>query len=230
MVETDLYLPLKKFLEKRDYEVKGEVEDCDVVAIKRSDENAVAEQVEEFPPTIVELKLSLNLDVLLQAVDRIKLSPIVYIGVPSSCAALKRKKKKRVVKLLKMLGLGLIAINPKRKTVEIIVSPTKYTPKQSKPRQQWLISEFVSRAGDPNLGGASTKTGRITAYKQQAIEIAHYLKKHGATKASDVAKTLDIPRSRNILYENHYGWFEGLGKGIYQLTRLGSQSLEAFQD
>ncbi|GIT20589.1 MAG: DUF2161 family putative PD-(D/E)XK-type phosphodiesterase [Pseudomonadota bacterium] len=219
MQESDLYLPLKTFLEKQDYQVKGEVENCDVVAIK-----------DDSPPTIVELKLSLNLDVILQAVDRLKLSPIVYIGVPHSCGALKKKKKKRVVKLLKMLGLGLIAINPKRNITEIVVSPTKYTPKQSKPKQQWLISEFVTRTGDPNLGGASTKTGRITAYKQQAIEIAHYLKKHGATKASDLAKTLDIPKSRNILYDNHYGWFEGLGKGIYQLTKLGSQSLEGFQE
>lgn len=217
MQESDLYLPLKFFLEKQDYQVKGEVENCDVVAIKT-----------DSPPTIVELKLSLNLDVILQAVDRLKLSPIVYIGVPHSCGAL--KKKKRVVKLLKMLGLGLIAINPKRNTTEIVVSPSKYTPKQSKPRQQWLISEFVTRTGDPNLGGASTKAGRMTAYKQQAIEIAHYLKKHGATKASDLAKTLDIPKSRNILHDNHYGWFEGLGKGIYQLTKLGSQSLKAFQE
>ena len=219
MQESDLYLPLKKYLEKQDYQVKGEVENCDVVAIKT-----------DSPPTIIELKLSLNLDVILQAVDRLKLSPIVYIGVPHSCGALKRKKKKRVVKLLKMLGLGLIAINPKRSTTEIVLSPTKYTPKQSKPRQQWLISEFVTLTGDPNLGGASTKIGRMTAYKQQAIEIAHYLKKHGATKASDLAQTLDIPKTRNILYDNHYGWFEGLGKGIYRLTIIGSQSLDAFED
>ena len=217
MQESDLYLPLKKFLEKQDYQVKGEIEDCDVVAIKT-----------ESPPTIVELKLSLNLDVILQAVDRLKLSPIVYIGVPQSCGILKRKKKKHVVKLLKMLGLGLITINPKRKIVEIVLSPTKYTPKQSKPKQQWLINEFVTRIGDPILGGASTKTGRMTAYKQQAIEIAHYLKTHGATKASELANILEIPKSRNILYDNHYGWFEGLGKGMYQLSKVGRQSLETF--
>ena len=98
MQESDLYLPLKTFLEKQDYQVKGEVENCDVVAIK-----------DDSPPTIVELKLSLNLDVILQAVDRLKLSPIVYIGVPHSCGALKKKKKKRVVKLLKMLGLGSVS-------------------------------------------------------------------------------------------------------------------------
>ena len=224
MKESDLYLPLKTFLEKQDYEVKAEVEDCDVVAIK------TATTKEKIPPTIIELKLSLNLEVILQAVDRIKLSPIIYIGVPNSCGALKKKKRKRIVKLLKMLGLGLIAIDPKRKTVSIIVDPTAYQPRQSKPRQQWLIDEFHIREGDPNLGGASTKSGRMTAYKQHAITIAQFLDKQGATKASEIARELDIPRARNIVYDNHYRWFEGLGKGIYQLSEFGAETITAFSE
>lgn len=221
MKETDLYLPLKKFLEKQGYEVKAEVENCDVVAIKQPAANEEAQ-----PPTVIELKLSLNLEVILQAVDRLILSPIVYIGVPNSCGALKKTKRKRVVKLLKMLGLGLVAINPKRKTVEVIVDPTSYQPRQSKPRQQWLIDEFVARAGDPNLGGASTKAGRMTAYKQQAIEIANYLGKYGATKASDIAKILEIPKSRAIVYDNHYGWFQNVSRGVYDLSDLGKTQLQ----
>tara|TARA_B110000858_G_scaffold197565_1_gene259666 strand:- start:26 stop:331 length:306 start_codon:yes stop_codon:yes gene_type:complete len=94
MKESDLYLPLKKFLEKQGYEVKAEVKNCDVVAVKKPAANEEAQ-----PPTIIELKLSLNLEVILQAVDRLILSPIVYIGVPDSCGALKKKKGKRVIKL-----------------------------------------------------------------------------------------------------------------------------------
>lgn len=225
MKESDLYLPLKKFLQKQDYEVKAEVEDCDVVAIKKPDDGEEAP-----PPTIIELKLSLNLEVILQAVDRIVLSPIVYIGVPNSCGALKKKKRKRIVKLLKMLGIGLVSINPKKKSVEVIVDPSSYQPRQSKPRQRWLIEEFIAREGDPNLGGASTKSGRMTAYRQDAIHIANYLHQHGETKASDIAKALDISRSRNILYDNHYKWFEGLGKGMYQLSKFGSSTVAAFDE
>jgi len=221
MKETDLYLPLKKFLEKQGYEVKAEVENCDVVAVKKPASNE-----KEQPPTIIELKLSLNLEVILQAVDRLILSPVVYIGVPSSCGALKKTKRKRIVKLLKMLGLGLVAINPKRNIVEIVVDPTSYQPRQSRPRQQWLIDEFVARAGDPNLGGASTKAGRMTAYKQQAIEIANYLSTHGATKAADIAKQLDIPKSRAIVYDNHYGWFQKVSRGVYDLSDLGKTLLD----
>tara|TARA_B110000285_G_scaffold201073_1_gene235435 strand:+ start:2720 stop:3409 length:690 start_codon:yes stop_codon:yes gene_type:complete len=220
MKETDLYLPLKKFLEKQGYEVKAEVENCDVVAVKVPAANEKAQ-----PATIIELKLSLNLDVVLQAVARLLLSPLVYIGVPSSCGALKKTKLKRIVKLLKMLGLGLLAINLKRNTVEVIVDPTSYQPRQSKPKQQWLINEFEARVGDPNLGGASTKAGRMTAYKQQAIEIANYLSKHGATKASDIAKSLEVPKSRAIVYDNHYGWFQNVSRGVYDLSDFGKALL-----
>ena len=58
MKESDLYLPLKRFLISQNYEVKGEVQDCDVVAIRGKE-----------APVVVELKLTLNLDVVLQAVD-----------------------------------------------------------------------------------------------------------------------------------------------------------------
>ena len=46
MKESDLYLPLKRFLESQNYEVKGEVQDCDVVAMRAKE-----------APVIVELKL-----------------------------------------------------------------------------------------------------------------------------------------------------------------------------
>ena len=102
MKESDLYPPLKLFLESQKYEVKGEVQDCDVVAVRGKE-----------PPVVVELKLTLNLDVVLQAVDRQALTPNVYIGVPNQSKNL-IKRRKRIVKLLRMLGLGLIVIDPER--------------------------------------------------------------------------------------------------------------------
>jgi hypothetical protein len=69
MKESDLYLPLKRFLELQNYEVKGEVQDCDVLAVRGKE-----------APVVVELKLSLNLDVVLQAVERLSLTSKVYIG------------------------------------------------------------------------------------------------------------------------------------------------------
>ncbi|GAB4351032.1 MAG: hypothetical protein Kow006_14530 [Gammaproteobacteria bacterium] len=95
MKESDLYPPVKRFLEAQGFEVKSEIHHCDVLAVRGNE-----------APVIVELKLRLNLEVILQAVDRLALSDTVYIGIPSSCTAI-RFSRKRVVKLVKMLGLGL---------------------------------------------------------------------------------------------------------------------------
>ena len=69
MKESELYLPLKRFLISQNYEVKGEVQDCDVVAMRGKE-----------APVVVELKLTITLDLVLQAVDRLLLTPKVYIG------------------------------------------------------------------------------------------------------------------------------------------------------
>ena len=53
---------MKAFLEAAGYEAKGEIHGCDVVGLRDGEETAV-----------VEMKLALNLDVLLQAVDRRRL-------------------------------------------------------------------------------------------------------------------------------------------------------------
>ena len=34
MREADLYLPVKRFLESQNYEVKGEIRECDVLALR----------------------------------------------------------------------------------------------------------------------------------------------------------------------------------------------------
>jgi len=73
-MESDLYLPMKRFLEFQNCEVKGEVHDCDAIEV-RGKEMLV----------IVELEFSLNLNVVLQAVDRLSLTPKVYINIPRHC-------------------------------------------------------------------------------------------------------------------------------------------------
>lgn len=208
MRESDLYLPLKRFLESQNYEVKGEVQDCDVLAVRGEDD-----------PVVVELKLSFNLNVILQAVERLALTSTVYIGVPRSCRTLK-KRRKRIVKLLRMLGLGLVVIDPDLKvgSVEVLLDPGEYKPRRSKPRQKRLLGEFMKRVGDPNLGGADKRKGVMTAYRQRALAIAQFLQKQGPTKASQVAGALQEPKARDILYKDVYGWFERVSRGVYGIT------------
>ena len=68
--EVALYAPIKALLEAQGYEVKGEVLACDVVGVR-----------EEEPPVIVELKRSFSLALVLQGIDRLAVSDIVYLAV-----------------------------------------------------------------------------------------------------------------------------------------------------
>ena len=211
MREIALYPPLKHFLIQQGYEVKGEVQNCDVIAV-RGDERVV----------VVELKLSINLTVVLQAVDRLQITDTVYIGVPKGIAVLK-KRRKRIVKLLRMLGLGLIVIDRAAVAggVDVLCDPSAYKPRQVKQRTHRLLGEFMHRVGDPNAGGSSVRRGIMTAYRQKALAIAEYLREHGETKAAIIARTLVEPTTRVILYDNVYGWFDRLGKGVYALSPRG---------
>ena len=215
MRETDLYLPLKRFLESQNYEVKGEIHDCDVLAVRG-----------EEAPVVVELKLSFNLNVILQAVERLSMIPKVYIGIPEQSKTLKRRRR-YIIKLLKMLGLGLIVIDSDRAvgSVEVLLDPGEYRPRRSKHRQERLLGEFVRRVGDPNLGGIAKRKGIMTAYRQRALAIARFLQKQGPTKASHIARTLREPKARDILYRDVYGWFDRVSLGVYELSPRGKQEI-----
>lgn len=211
MKESDLYLPLKRFLESQNYEVKGEVQDCDALAVRGKE-----------APVVVELKLTLNLDVVLQAVERLSLTPKVYIGVPKQCKILK-KKRRHIIKLLRMLGLGLLVIDAGREigSVDVFLDPGEYKPRKSKVRQERLLGEFMKRVGDPNLGGTNKRKGIMTAYRQRALVIARFLQQQGPTRSSRIAGILQEPKARDILYRDVYGWFDRVSRGIYELSPRG---------
>ena len=99
MPEADLYGPIKRFLEAQGYIVKGEIGPCDIVAVRGEDD-----------PVVVELKERLNLAVVLQAVDRLHVSPAVYIAfrIGKGHSASWRSRRKQVTSLLRRLGLGLL--------------------------------------------------------------------------------------------------------------------------
>ncbi|WP_232772440.1 hypothetical protein [Psychromonas sp. Urea-02u-13] len=94
------------------FEVKGEIKDCDIAAQK--DDQLI----------IIELKLNLNITLLLQAVDRFSLSDIVYIAIPKQCT-LYKKQSKQVKKLIKRLGIGLMIVDIQKTAqyVEVVFDP-----------------------------------------------------------------------------------------------------------
>ncbi|MCB0126278.1 MAG: hypothetical protein KDE58_28670 [Caldilineaceae bacterium] len=227
MNEADLYAPVKQFLEAQGYEVKGEVGKCDLVAMR-----------EDGPPLVVELKLSLNLSVLLQAVDRTAISDHVYIAIPEPTGgrhALLRKSRKSINRLFRMLGLGLITVGFRTPAgteeavarIEVVLEPGPYQPRKNLKRQKRLQHEFAARKGDFNQGG-TTGRERMTAYRQDALLCADYLHAHGVSTPAAVKAATGIARARTILYDNVYGWFARPARGRYDLTAAGHQALTQY--
>jgi len=60
----------------------------------------------------------------------------------------------------------------------------------------------------------------MTLYRKQSMNIAQCIGRN-PKKAAQIKKETGIDKSYSILYKNYYGWFEALGKGMYQLSDLG---------
>ena len=210
--EDQLYPPIKALLESQGYTVKGEVGAADVVAIRG-----------EEPPVIVELKLRFSLSLFHQAVTRLALSDHVYVAVPKPTGRQARRMLKDNLALCRRLGLGLITVLSDGRA-EVQCDPGPFTPRKSKKKQARLLREFQRLQGDPNAGGA-TRHGIVTAYRQDALRCAAYLAEHGASKGATVAKGAEVPRATRLMADNHYGWFERVEKGVYQLTSAGRDGL-----
>ena len=108
-LETSLYRPVKRFLESLGYEVKGEIGGCDLVGVSQDGTVVV----------IGELKLRFNLDLLLQAVDRMPACDEVWLAVRAS-GRKGRERDPRVRKLCRLLGFGLLGVTHAGQ-VEILV-------------------------------------------------------------------------------------------------------------
>jgi len=66
-----------------------------------------------------------------------------------------------VLKLLRMLGVGLLLIDARTHDakVDVALDPGDYRPRQSPARRERLLGEFAKRVGDPNRGGSSKRSG-----------------------------------------------------------------------
>lgn len=68
--ESDLYQPIKDYLDSLGYDTKGEVKDCDITAIKDGE------------LIVVELKKGFTIELLYQAIERQKIADSVYVAIP----------------------------------------------------------------------------------------------------------------------------------------------------
>jgi hypothetical protein len=207
--EVDLYPAVKGFLESEGFDVKGEVAGCDVVAVRGAE-----------APVIVELKLSFTLGLVLQAVDRLRVSDVVYLAVPAEAT-----RRRGIRSLCRRLGLGLLAVHGPRQRVEVVAEPGPYRPARDRRRAVRIVAEHARRRGDPTPGGAS-RVPIMTAYRQEAVRIAEALREGPATVAA-LRRAAEAPNAGPILRRDVYGWFERVERGTYRLRDGGRIALEA---
>jgi hypothetical protein len=212
--ETALYRAVKRHLEALGYEVKGEVRGCDVVGVR------IGEAGERPRVAVAELKLGFTLELVLQGVDRLAVADEVWLAVRAARRG--RDRDRRIRRLCRLLGFGLVAVDPSRQAVEIVAEPAAYQLRRNVRRRGGLLTEHARRRGDPSEGG-SARAPVMTAYRQRALACAAALAAAGPRRPRDLADL--APDAGRILLRDVYGWFERVGHGVYRIAPAGEAAL-----
>lgn len=222
--ETDLYKPVHDYLSDRGYTVRAEVANCDLTAVKG----------EEL--LVVELKRSFNLELLLQGVNRQRAADAVYLAVPRPHGGIFTSRWRDITHLLRRLELGLMLVTlsgPNACRVEVALDPVPFdrerSIKQAKRKRTAILREAAARYQDHNVGG-STRRKLITAYRENAVQIACCLELYGKCSPKQLREWGTGEKTYAILHNNVYGWFNHADKGIYELSETGALALEEFRE
>ena len=141
MKESDLFKPVATLLKAQGYVVQGEIKNLDVFAVK------------EKLTIAVEMKLAINLKLIYQVVDRLKLVDLVYLAVPQKALKALKRQQRLLLALLRKLEVGLITVQDDR---AIVVLEAKQfdsvkSHQQNKRKQQGLMKEFLQRLDHPQI-------------------------------------------------------------------------------
>ena len=211
--EVNMYNPIRSLLSSQGFIVRGEVKDCDIAAVK------------DDVLWIVEMKLSANLTLIYQALDRKSASDWVFIAIPRPKNA-RDKNFRKLQKLLKLLDLGLIivALDSPAQYAEILIYPKGKDNKSNK-KSNLLRKEINGRTID-TIGG-TTKKSVNTAYKERCIRILCLLEAKGNLTAKDLINTFGCDKDTSkILQNNFLKWFNRVSKGVYCISPIGKNYLE----
>ncbi|MCL2388225.1 MAG: DUF2161 family putative PD-(D/E)XK-type phosphodiesterase [Defluviitaleaceae bacterium] len=207
-----MYEPVRNLLTTQGFIVRGEVKGCDIAAI----------QGETL--WIVEMKLSANITLIYQAMERQTATNHVFIAIPRPRKATDANFR-ALQKLLKKLDLGLItvALDSPVKHAEIIIFPAATRVKKETKKSAAIKKEILGRTTD-TIGGTS-KTAINTAYRERCVKIACLLEAKGPLSAKILVQQGCEKDAYSILRSNYSGWFAKVSKGIYGLTDAGCNYL-----
>lgn len=222
MLETDLYLPVKELFEDLGYQVHSEINNIDILAIK--EDEAIA----------IELKTSLNLKLILQAIDRQRITPIVFVAIPMLSSrqlnSLAFTQKKELLTRLE-LGLILVSLEVKKPYAQIVFEPKPYLlsmkTKKDKRRNASALKEVSQRHGDHNKGGSKGKL--VTAYRERALLVVYHLKMKESLSVQELRECTQNEKVLLLLNKNYYGWFEKVERGVYRLSEKGHEAYESYE-
>ena len=212
--ETDLYEPIRAFLEEEGYQVQAEVKDCDIAAVK------------DGQLVIVELKKSFNLKLVYQGLERQSLTEQVFVAIPRPKKGAREKSWKDMLKLLKRLELGLltVALDSPLKTVDVVLEPSDSIVWKNRKKREKLQAELENRQVDANVGGM-TRRKIMTAFREKSIRLACLLEKEGQVSTASLRER-GLEDSVGILSRNYDKWFKRVEKGVYALSEKGKEALE----
>lgn len=224
LLEKDLYDPVCAYLRSLGYEVKGEVKNCDITALRDGE------------LIVVELKRGFTLELIYQALDRQRIADGVYVAVPLPKRGYWAPHMKQMQTLCRRLELGLIFVGfttGGTPQIDVAVHPKEASqPRRDKKRRLAVIREHEGRTGSSNTGGV-TRQKILTAYKEQALLAARILRDSGPMSVHDLKKAGGPANSASILGRNVLGWFErepvpDSRNYRYRVTPAGLDALEEY--
>lgn len=220
-MEKDLYPPVRAFFEGLGYSCDGEVENMDLY-MEKDGLNAA-----------VEFKQKLDFRVVQQAALRQKVCDAVFIAVPQP-GDLRSRAFRDKLYLLQRLGIGLIAVSRRSDSVKILSEPAEHDLSAYRTRsravRERVKKEFSARRLRNNTGGVGGMK-KMTAYREDALLVLYALREAGGTAApKQLAASSGVVRARDILYDDHYGWFTHPEKGSYGISPEGSAALTQYAE
>lgn len=222
--ESDLYQPVKDYLDSLGYDTKGEVKACDIAAT-RGDELIV-----------VELKKGFTMELLYQAIERQKIADSVYVAIPLPKRGYRNPNYKNMVTLCKRLEIGLILVGftaSGRSQIDVAVNPEPAKPiRRNNKKRMAVLSEHKGRTGSINTGGINRQK-IITVYKEQSLAIAKILAENGELSAREIRQLCGYEKTSSILRMNYYKLFEKIGSKshcTYRITDAGLKMLDEYKN
>ncbi|MCX7017142.1 MAG: DUF2161 domain-containing phosphodiesterase [Candidatus Sumerlaeota bacterium] len=137
-----------------------------------------------------------------------------------------------VQRLIRQLELGLILVEFEKGSaprVRVVFHPLPYRRRKRSQARRAVIQEIAARSGDYNRAG-SHGAKLMTAYRENAFLIACCLDRFGPLEPRQLRAMGAGAKTLSILYDNVYGWFERVDRGVYELSAQGRAEVRALSE